>query len=63
LIDEQSKTFFKTELVRVGGFHLRTEGIGQTVQFHGNQFLHGGLIQHVFPPEMTCYCTSLLGET
>jgi hypothetical protein len=35
LIDQQGKTFFKTELVRLGGFQLSAEGIGHPVHFHG----------------------------
>src|SRR6266853_3735712 len=47
VIDQQSETFFKTELVGLGGFQLSAEGIRHPVQFHGVQFLVGGLIKYI----------------
>ena len=35
LIDEHSKALLEAELAHVGGFQLRAEGLGHTVQFHG----------------------------
>ena len=46
LIDEHGKAFFKAELTGFGGFQLRAEGVGDSVQFHGVKFLDGLLIQH-----------------
>jgi len=65
LVHQQGETFFEAELAGFGGFHLRTEGVGESVQFQGVQFFDGLLIQHVgsflfFLGEL-CYCTSLLG--
>jgi hypothetical protein len=33
--------------VAFGGFQLRAEGVGESVQFHGMQFFDRLLIQHV----------------
>jgi hypothetical protein len=35
LIDEHRKALLEAELAGLGGFQLRTEGIGHSVQFHG----------------------------
>jgi hypothetical protein len=35
LIDQQPKTLFEAELMRLGSFELSSEGIGHTVEFHG----------------------------
>src|ERR1700723_1120725 len=35
LIDQKGKTFFETELVRLGSFQLSAEGIVHPVHFHG----------------------------
>jgi hypothetical protein len=34
LIDQHREAFLEAELTGIGGFHLRTESIGHSVQFH-----------------------------
>src|SRR5215475_166769 len=47
LIDDQREAFLEAELAGFGGFQLSAEGVGQSVQFHGMQFLNGLLVEHV----------------
>jgi hypothetical protein len=47
LIHQQAEAFFEAELAGIGGFQLRVEGIGHSVQFHGVEFFNRLLIQHV----------------
>jgi len=35
LIDEHGEALLEAELAGIGGFELRTEGAGHSVQFHG----------------------------
>jgi hypothetical protein len=35
LIDVHGEAFLEAELAGIGGFQLRTEGIGHSMQFHG----------------------------
>jgi len=44
LINEQREAFFEAELAGFGGFQLRAEGVGDSVQFHGVKFLDGLLV-------------------
>src|SRR5437764_2300762 len=46
LIDEHRKAFLEAELAGIGGFQLRMEGIGHSVQFHGLKFFNRWLVQH-----------------
>jgi hypothetical protein len=34
LIDEHGEALLEAELVGIGGFQLRTEGVSHSVQFH-----------------------------
>jgi hypothetical protein len=44
LIHQQREAFFEAELAGFGGFQLCTEGIGESMQFHGVQFIEGLLV-------------------
>ena len=63
LIDDQGKAFFEAQLTGFGGFQLRTESVGESMQFHRMKFVDGLLIQHMsFLSSLSRhYCTSLVG--
>jgi hypothetical protein len=58
LIHEHGKAFFEAELGGFGGFQLRAEGVGDSVQFHGVKFIDGLLVQHGTFFLCRRYCTS-----